>query len=395
MPVVRSRAAIVLFVAAAVFVDLLAYSAAVPVLPHLATTLGASPTTIGFLFGSFGITLLAVSIPMGVASDRIGRKWPLVGGMLALALGTSLFGVATSLPGLLAARLLQGAADGVTWAVGFALIADVYGPSERGRVMGVVMSSAGVGVMIGPPFGGWLYQLGGVALPFLVIAAASLVLAALFLSLEEPTHASDERPASFREVLRVRGLVIGAAVGVAASGTIGMLEAVLPLEWSRRLRFGPAEIGMLFGLAALVSAVLHPFYGHLSDRWGARRLMLLGLLLTASLLPIFTLVARPLSVAIAIVLVWAAIGLTTTPSLALMASAASSAGIASFGVVYGFYNVAWGVGLLGGPSVGGFLLERLGLALLAAAWIPVLLLIALGVAVNAPKATPAPSIPGR
>ena len=32
--------------------------------------------------------------------------------------------------------MVQGAADGVTWVVGFALIADLYGPEDRGRVMG-------------------------------------------------------------------------------------------------------------------------------------------------------------------------------------------------------------------------------------------------------------------
>ena len=52
-----------------------------------------------------------------------------------------------------------------------------------------------------------------------------------------------------------------------------------------------------------------------------------------------------------------------TPSLAYMAEATSSAGAGSFGVGYGLYNMAWGVGLLGGPALGGFLFERIGLRL--------------------------------
>src|SRR2546421_11420010 len=54
-----------------------------------------------------------------------------------------------SLPGLFAARLVQGAADAVTWVVGFALIADLYGPAERGRILGLVMSGTSVGFKIG------------------------------------------------------------------------------------------------------------------------------------------------------------------------------------------------------------------------------------------------------
>src|SRR4029450_9058257 len=44
--------------------------------------------------------------------------------------------------------------------------------------------------------------------------------------------------------------------------------------------------------------------------------------------------------------------------------------LASFGVAYGLYNVAWGAGLLGGPALGGFLLERLGFGALTLAWAP-------------------------
>ena len=154
----RARVALVTF---ATFTDIVAYSVAVPVLPDLSRQLGASPTLIGLLFASFGVTLLTVSMPMGAVSDRIGRKAPLVGGLLALAAATLLFAFADSLPWLFAARLVQGAADAVTWVVGFALIADLYAAHERGRVTGIVMSGTSFAFMIGPTIGGWLYELGG------------------------------------------------------------------------------------------------------------------------------------------------------------------------------------------------------------------------------------------
>src|SRR5438552_15288476 len=136
----RSRGAAVALVTLATFTDIVAYSIAIPVLPDLSRRLGASPTMIGFLFASFGVTLLTVSIPMGAASDRIGRKAPMIAGLAALAAATLLFAFATTLPWLFAARLVQGAADAVTWVVGFALIADLYAADERGRATGFVMS---------------------------------------------------------------------------------------------------------------------------------------------------------------------------------------------------------------------------------------------------------------
>src|SRR5205814_3266600 len=153
--------------------------------------LGASPTMIGFLFGSFGLTLLAVSIPMGAASDRVGRKLPMVCGLLALAASTLLFAFGDSLPWLFAARLVQGAADAVTWVVGFAMIADRYGPDERGRVTGIVMSGTSFAFMIGPSIGGWLYELGGIRLPFLVVTLLAAASALSFLFVDLPAAHAD------------------------------------------------------------------------------------------------------------------------------------------------------------------------------------------------------------
>src|SRR5262252_3656304 len=119
-----SRSVALVLVTLATFTDIVVYSICVPVLPDFAHRLGASPTVIGLLFASFGATLLAVSVPMGAMSDRIGRKGPLAAGMLVLAGATVLFARADSLGWLFAARMIQGAADGVTWVVGFALIAD-------------------------------------------------------------------------------------------------------------------------------------------------------------------------------------------------------------------------------------------------------------------------------
>src|SRR3977135_382657 len=149
----NSRATAVALVPFATFTYRVRYSVAVAVLSDLSRRLGASPTMIGFLFASFGVTLLTVSIPMGAVSDRMGRKAPLVGGMLALAAATLLFAYSNGLVWLFAARRVRGAADAVTWVVGFALIADLYGPDERGRVSGIVMSSTTASMFIGANIG--------------------------------------------------------------------------------------------------------------------------------------------------------------------------------------------------------------------------------------------------
>jgi MFS transporter, DHA1 family, solute carrier family 18 (vesicular amine transporter), member 1/2 len=369
-----SRRFAVALVTLATFTDICAYAIAIPVLPDLSRKLGASPTMIGLLFASFGVTLLTLSIPMGAVSDRIGRKGPFVGGLIALAGATLLFGFATSLPWLFAARLVQGAADAVTWVVGFALIADLYEPNERGRVSGFVMTGTSLAVMIGPTFGGWLYEMGGIRMPFLAVAALATLATVLVSAVDFPDHQAPAEVVPLGMVVRVPAIAACALAVVGISATITMLEPILALHLSG-LGVNPARLGAIYGAAAVVTTACHPIVGPLADRWGARRTMMLGFALTAVMIAVLG-QAWSYPSALVLFVICAACGtLIITPSLAYMGEATSDAGVRSFGVAYGLYNLAWGVGLLGGPAIGGFLFERVGFWRLLLGWAPALVAI--------------------
>jgi MFS transporter, DHA1 family, solute carrier family 18 (vesicular amine transporter), member 1/2 len=372
-----SRAVAVALVTFATFTDIVAYSIAIPVLPALSRQLGASPTIIGLLFGSFGVTLLVVSVPMGAVSDRIGRRGPIVAGLLALAAASLLFAYAETLPWLFAARLVQGAADAVTWVVGFALIADFYDSGERGRITGIVMMGTSFAMMFGPTLGGWFYEIGGIRLPFIAVAVMAMLDLGLFMWLQFPPHQAPAEAVPVGMVLRVPAIAACALAVVAISATISMLEPVLSL-YLNTLGVNPARVGMLYGTAAVITTLLHPICGRLADRFGARRMTMVGLMATACTVPILG-QAWSFESALGFFLFAAAAGaFVITPSLAYMGEATSDAGVRSFGVAYGLYNLAWGVGLLGGPALGGFLFERMGFARLLFAWAPAVALVTIG-----------------
>lgn len=366
-----SRAAAVVLVTFATFIDIVAYSVAVPVLPDLSRKLGASATMIGFLFASFGITVLAVSVPMGAVSDQMGRKLPMVIGLLVLATATVMFAFAERLPALFAARLLQGAADAVTWVVGFALLADLFGPAERGRIMGLVMSGTTFGFMIGPTLGGWLYETGGMRVPFLSVAFFAIVAAIGFIWLEIPSKHAEHQAVPISTILRVPAVAACAAAVVVGGGTIAMFEPMLSLYLSDAIQLGPTRVGLVFGAGAVASAFVHPLAGRLADHWGSRRLTTAGLIAVACMLPVLGRIRSFESAVFFTIVNAAAMAILVTPSLAYMAEATSAAGAGSFGVAYGLYNFAWAIGLLAGPSVGGFLYERLGFQRLVLVWAPV------------------------
>jgi len=382
----RSRRAAVALVTLATFTDIVAYSVAIPVLPDLSRKLGASPTMIGLLFASFGVTLLTVSIPMGAVSDRIGRKGPMVGGLVALALATLLFAMADSLPWLFAARLVQGAADAVTWVVGFALVSDLYGDEERGRVSGIIMMGTSAAVMVGPTFGGWLYELGGIRTPFVAVAVLALVDVVLFLALDLPAHHAPAEPVPLGMVLRVPAIATCALVVIGISATISMLEPVLALHLAE-LGVSPARLGLMYGAAAVITTTFNPIAGRISDRRGSRPTMMLGLAMMGLMVAVLGQSWSYLSALVLFVVAAGAGTFVITPSLAFMGEATTGAGIRSFGVSYGLYNLAWGVGLLGGPALGGFLFERIGFRALLVVWAPLLIVVRWVLGRAAPQAS--------
>ena len=69
----------------AIFTDMLVYGLVVPILPGYASSLGVSQTAIGLLFACYAIALFIATPVFGILSDKIGRKGPMLWGLLGLA----------------------------------------------------------------------------------------------------------------------------------------------------------------------------------------------------------------------------------------------------------------------------------------------------------------------
>jgi MFS family permease len=121
-------------VALALFIDTLVYGIAVPILGSILSAIGRSSSDLGVLFGSYAIGLLTSAPIAGVISDRIGRRIPMVVGLLGMGVSSILFSFAESFWQLLVARILQGVSGGISWSVGLSMIADVYPSDQLGSV---------------------------------------------------------------------------------------------------------------------------------------------------------------------------------------------------------------------------------------------------------------------
>lgn len=118
------------------------------VLPVLAVYAASLPgaegnkTLVGLAMGIYGLTQALLQLPLGIASDKFGRKKTIYVGLIVFAAGSFLAAAADTLPMLIAARAIQGA--GAVSAAVTALLADLTRDGVRTRAMAMIGLSIGL-----------------------------------------------------------------------------------------------------------------------------------------------------------------------------------------------------------------------------------------------------------
>ncbi|WP_439607300.1 MFS transporter [Hydrogenophaga sp.] len=97
---------------------------------------GDDPVMVGLAMGAYGLTQALLQVPLGLASDRLGRKPVILAGLALFVLGSVLAAWAPSMPWLVAGRALQGA--GAISAAVTALLADLTRDEVRTKSMALV-----------------------------------------------------------------------------------------------------------------------------------------------------------------------------------------------------------------------------------------------------------------
>lgn len=103
---------------------------------------GNNAMKVGIALGAYGLTQAIMQIPLGIASDRFGRRPVIVAGMLLFILGGVISALAQSVDGIIVGRILQGL--GAISAAITAWVADATRPEVRTRAMAMVGSAIGL-----------------------------------------------------------------------------------------------------------------------------------------------------------------------------------------------------------------------------------------------------------
>jgi MFS transporter, DHA1 family, multidrug resistance protein len=137
-------------------------------------------TELGWLFGIQTLTTLAVRPAIGYLSDRVGRRWVIVTGLVICSTAVLFVSIATYMSEVVIAVLAYAAGVATTTAATSASITDLTRRARYGAAHGVFGTIYDVGDALGPILAGLLVAAVGYTRMFQVMAAAALTMAAAF-----------------------------------------------------------------------------------------------------------------------------------------------------------------------------------------------------------------------
>ena len=274
---------------ATVILDAAGIGLTLPIFPRLLRDVGHTDD-LGWRFGAF-LALYALmqfifSPILGSLSDRLGRRPVMVLSLAGAAVDYVFMALAPSLWLLFVGRAIAGV-TGASNAVASACITDITDDAERTRRFGQLSACFGIGFIAGPAVGGLLGEV-SVRAPFIAAAglnAVNLLMALFFLAeTRRPGPAGGEQQAfsplaSFRWLLGFRILVpfVGAYFLLALIGEVG--GTVWVLYGEDKFSWSPLMIGISLAAFGLFHAVVQAFIaGPISERWGERRALLIGVI---------------------------------------------------------------------------------------------------------------------
>lgn len=166
---------------------------------------GATPALIGLALGIYGLTQAIFQIPLGMLSDRFGRKLIIGGGLLVFVIGSMVAAMATTIDGIILGRALQGA--GAIGSSILALLSDLTSVENRTKSMAIIGMTIGGSFIIAMILGPIANNAVGLSGIFWLTALLGIVaLIVLFYSVPTPPkvvfHRDNEPvPALFKSIL--------------------------------------------------------------------------------------------------------------------------------------------------------------------------------------------------
>ena len=246
--------------------------------PKLAASLGASSLIVGLVAGVFAVTALAVRPAVGWATLIVRHNHLLAGTVGLILISFVLYALSDSVPLLIAARLLHGAAMGFLAPVTLAMASSALPATRMAEGVGTFSLGQAVSTALGPSAGLWMADHFGYSVSFLVGAAIMLLAAVLALCIRSaPPATSPKSPFRWSSFI-AREALIPAVVLFFLAGAFSSVNTFIVLYGEAR---GVDQIGLFFAAYAVFILLARPLAGAIGDARGLGVIIIPGMVLFA------------------------------------------------------------------------------------------------------------------
>lgn len=268
--------------------------------------LDITPPQFGLVVSAYAFSAGSSGLLAAGFADRFDRRRFLLFFYVGFVFGTLLCGLAPTYYFLLGARIVTGLFGGVIGSISFAIIADIFPLSMRGRVMGLVQTAFAASQILGIPIGLYLATHLGWHAPFLMIVGVSIVAGiAIVLKLQPVTghleaakkHGRNPVEHLARTASNPRYVAGFASTMLLATGGF-MLMPFGSTFLVQNLGIPLEKLPAIYMVTGLSSIIAGPLLGRVSDSFGKYRTFFLGSLLSGAMVFWYTNLVKASLVAI-------------------------------------------------------------------------------------------------
>ena len=265
----------------------LATNIILPAFPNMAADLGTSVKDLSSTLASFFVAFALGQLFIGPLSDRFGRKWLVMSGLLVFVVGSAMCAFANSLPQLLVGRIVQALGVCATSVLSRAIARDLFEGEPLARALSLIMVAMAAAPGFSPLLGGVLNSLLGWRSTFGMVALLAVLLGIRYWSQLGETHRADKRmPLSLTSILKTYGELlrdrrfIAPALSVSlVIGSLYMFFAMAPAILMTGFGFAPLELSLFFASTVFVVFGAGMLAPKLARRWGQIRAARAGILI--------------------------------------------------------------------------------------------------------------------
>merc|ERR1719187_617098 len=317
---------------------------------------------VGVMFASKAFVQLIANPFVGRLTNSIGYSIPMFAGFIIMFISTVIFAFGRSYSVLFMARALQGIGSSCSSVSGMGMLAQRYpDDKERGNAMGVALGGLALGVLIGPPFGGFMYQFVGKTAPFLILACLALADGCLQLLVLQPAVLrNEEDPPSLKALVTDPYILVASGAITFANMGIAMLEPSLPIYMMDTMHSEKWQLGAAFLPASISYLIGTNMFGPLGHKMGRWKAALIGLAIIGVALILIPCATKPHQLVIPMAGLGFAIGMVDSSMMPELGNLVDIRHSAVYGGVYAIGDVAFCVGFAIGPALSGSLVKSFG-----------------------------------